>query len=155
MADVVELILAEHQQIRRSQRVLAAAASAGDPVPGGRLAGQWQRLAALIEMHADAAEEIFLLPAFGTGPLGLARIENEIAELADIREAIAETRLQPAGSEVWWQAVRAVLSACAAHIHRMESGPLPEFRDSTVRGLRERLGAQWSAFVSARSGSGA
>jgi hypothetical protein len=59
MADIVGLILADHQRILFMQQVLHDAGRGRCDGRSGRvLASAWDRLAASIEIHADAKEEI-------------------------------------------------------------------------------------------------
>jgi hypothetical protein len=68
MADIIEVILADHKRIRRMLGALEDAASYGeDPCAGWMLAPVWCRLADLLELHAEAEEEICYLALFGQG----------------------------------------------------------------------------------------
>jgi Hemerythrin HHE cation binding domain len=68
MADIIEVILADHKRIRRMLGALDDAASYGeDPCAGWMLAPVWCRLADLLELHAEAEEEICYLALFGQG----------------------------------------------------------------------------------------
>ena len=66
MAGIIEVILADHKRIRRPLRALDDAAHYGeDPNAGWMLAPVWCRLADLLELHAEAEEEICYLALFG------------------------------------------------------------------------------------------
>jgi hypothetical protein len=122
MADIVEVILADHARI---QRLLAdieiTSGRTDDTDSSAELTGRWETLAALLEVHADAAEEIGFAALFGRTAT-VAR-DNAKAIHDDIREAVAETRLHPAGSRAWRLAV---LAACAAATaRRLEVMPSP------------------------------
>ena len=66
MADIIEVILADHKRIRRMLGALDDAARYGeDPCAGWMLAPVWCRLAGLLELHAEAEEEICYLALFG------------------------------------------------------------------------------------------
>jgi hypothetical protein len=68
MANIIEVILADHKRIRRPLRALDDAAHYGeDPYAGWMLAPVWCRLADLLELHAEAEEEIGYLALFGQG----------------------------------------------------------------------------------------
>ena len=68
MADIVEVILADHKRIRRMLGALDDAASYGeDPCAGWMLAPVWCWLADLLELHAEAEEEICYLALSGQG----------------------------------------------------------------------------------------
>jgi hypothetical protein len=73
---------------------------------------------------------------FGTSPHALQQMQEAIADLDDIREAIGETRLHPAGYPAWRQAVKDALSACVDHFDRQELGILADFRRRADRPLR-------------------
>ena len=112
----------------------------------------WERLAALIEAHADAEEEICHLPMFGSSPQAVEQIGEEAADLDDIREKVNEARLQAPGSPLWWREVEAAVSACLAHIDQHQHGIQADFRRRADRAEREQLGRQWAAFLTARLG---
>lgn len=67
-------------------------------------------------------------------------MEDAAADWADIREAMAEARMQPVGSPPWWRAVKAAVSACIEHLDAQEEGVLAKFRGHADRWLRQQLG---------------
>jgi hypothetical protein len=68
MAGIIGVILADHKRIRRMVGALDDAASYGeDPCAGWMLAPVWRRLADLLELHAEAEEEICYLALSGQG----------------------------------------------------------------------------------------
>lgn len=144
MADIVTLVLEDHARMRRMFAEL-------DDVCGGtvRLRRLWHELAWLLTAHVGAAEEICCLPFLADEPGGAAAIREIAASHDDIREAVAEARLRPAGSHGWWMAVRAARAAADQHIDVIESGPLPRFRRRTPEQVRALLGRQWLAFTTA------
>jgi Hemerythrin HHE cation binding domain len=147
--DIIELIMADHRRIRRLCQALDdAARQAGGPAPGWMLAHTWQRLASVLQAHAWAQEEICYLPMFGSGPQAARRRRAAGGDHDDIREAISEASLQPVGSSLWWQAVRAALAATARHLGREEHAVVEGLTGLTMRQRRE-LGRQWSAFIAA------
>lgn len=148
MADIVELILADHARIRRLLAEVETALRKADHT-GSRaeLPERWQVLATLLEMHADAAEEIGMPALFG--PTATTARDNAKATHDDIRETIGETRLHPAGSTSWQLGVLAACAAARDHIRDLESGALARFRRNTSMPVRETLGRQWTAFVAA------
>ena len=151
MADIVELILTDHQRIMLMQAALRDVTRSGaDGGSGQMLARVWERLACLIEVHADAEEEICCPTMFGTAPAALAPMEDVAADLDDIRELVSEARLLPVGSPAWWQAVKNAFSACVEHFDRLERGVLADFGRQADGSLRQRLGGQWAAFTRAR-----
>ena len=92
MADIVELLLADHALIRRLLAGVETALGQPDDADSGtELPGRWQTLAALLEMHAEAAEEIGFPALFGRTAT-VAR-DNARATHGDLREAVGEARL--------------------------------------------------------------
>lgn len=73
----------------------------------GFLAGAWSRLADDVELHLAAEDEVCWLPGPGHGPRARELIECVADDHAEIREAVAEARLLPAGSALWWRSVHA------------------------------------------------
>lgn len=148
--DIIELMLSDHRRIRRQCRALQDMAGRETGTgPGGALAGVWDSLAGLIELHLCAEQEICWLPMCGTDPQGREQIAEAAAAASDIAEAIGAARLQPAGSQAWWRAVNAALSACAAQLGQEEDGILADFARRADRQARDRLGRQWLAFTAA------
>lgn len=150
-ADIVELILADHQRILVMQRALHNAGRfRGEWGAASALAAVWDRLADVIEVEAAAEEEICYQPMVAAGSWSQEQMEDAVADLDEIGEAVAEARLQPVSSRPWWRAVKAAISACAEHFDRQEQGVLADFRGRADRSQRLQLGGQWSAFITAR-----
>jgi Hemerythrin HHE cation binding domain len=115
--DLVQLILTDHDRIGRLVGALDdAARDRRDTDARWPLAPVWRRLAALLVLHADAEEEITYQDIYGRHAGGLRRMREARANLDDIREAVAETRLHQIGSGCWWQAVSAARRAACDHI---------------------------------------
>jgi hypothetical protein len=147
-ADVIELVLADHRRIRRLSRALDdAVRRAAHSGPGWVPAHIWQRLAELLQAHTLAEEEICYLPASRRGARAAADTRDRAAEHDDIREAIAEAALQPAGSAPWWRAVRAVQADLPCHLDREERDTLVDLRCQLTVRQRVELGRQWMAFI--------
>jgi hypothetical protein len=127
-------------------------ARAGDADSRTELAGRWEMLAALLEMHADAAEEIGFPALFGRA--ATAARDNARATHDDLREAVREARLHPAGSRAWRLAVLAARAAAIEHIDDLESGALARFRRDASIPVREGLARQWLAFVAISTDGG-
>ena len=147
-ADICELVMADHRRIRRLSAALDDAAR-WDGESGSTLAHAWLRLAALLEVHAAAEEEICYLPMSRYRPDGAEDRRVAIADHDDIREAIREASLWQPGSGPWRRAVRAALAVNADHIDREEHGLLTESLAGLSMGQRRELGRQWQAFVAA------
>lgn len=153
MADIIELIADDRRRVTHLWEALRDAGREDGAADWRQLAGRvWEQLAAVVEAHAEAEEEICHLPMFGASPHSLERIDAEVADLDDIREAVGEARLQFTGSPVWWQQVDAAVSAFLDHLDRQQHGVLAEYRRRAGRARRERLGSQWLRFMAARLG---
>jgi hypothetical protein len=147
-ADIVELVVAGQQRILLIQRALR---DAGRPrASAWALATVWDRLADMIDVHAAAEEEICYLPMVAASSWSREQMQDAVAELGEIRDAAAEARLLPVASRSWWRAVTTAVSACAEHFDHQEQGVLADFRSRADRTLRQQIGGQWSAFVTAR-----
>lgn len=151
MTGIVELVLAGHQRILLLQQALADAGRPGAQRDSARaLAMVWGRLADMIDVQAAAEEEVCYLPMVAARSWSWQQMEDAVADLDEIREAVAEAQLETAGSRAWWRAVKAALSACAEHFDRQEEGVLADFARRADRRLCQQLGGQWSAFITAR-----
>lgn len=149
-ADVIELIRADHRRIRRLCQALDDAARwSGSSGPGWMPAAVWQRLANLLEAHARAEEEICYQPMYGCQAHAAERRREAIADHDDIREAISEARLRPAGSRLWWVAVSAVPAITIGHLDQEERGPLAAGLTRLAMSQRRELGRQYAGFVTA------
>jgi len=152
MADIIELILADHLQIMRW------AAWLGDLYRRDRgwdtraelaeLVTTWETLAALIDLHMRADEEICGPAVFGGSPAGRAMTRQVRDDHEDIREILRQASLQPPGSPPWWHLARTALAAWAAQLDTEQHGPLAGCRRAD-RTLREQLACQWRAFADA------
>ena len=146
MADIVEMLLADHALIRRLiAEVETALEQPDDADSRAELPGRWEMLAALLDMHADVVEEIGF-PALFRRAATVAR-DNARATHGDLRESVREARLYPAGSRSWRLAVLAACAAAVEHIDDLESGALARFQRDAPMPVREALGQQWVAFV--------
>jgi hypothetical protein len=66
VADIVELLLADHALIRTLLAEVETALAQPDDIDSrAELLCRWETLAALLEMHADAVEEIGFPALFG------------------------------------------------------------------------------------------
>jgi len=152
MADIVRLIVADHERIRRLVGALEDAArydsaNLGDP----RVLGPaWDRLTGFFELHAGAEEEICYIVLFGQGPDAARQRHDTIADHGDIREAVAETRLHVPGSALWWRAAAAAVRGIGDHVAGAEHRALTALSRSAAPAVRDTLARQWIAFVAAR-----
>jgi hemerythrin HHE cation binding domain-containing protein len=156
MADIAELITADHRRIERLCRTLSATARYGSQSGPDWMPGHvWQRLADLLAAHTQAEEETCYASMSWAGAQASGPIRDPAADHDDIRKLIGEASSSPVGSAPWWHAVRTVMTVSAEHHQREERYVLP----SCVLGLdmnqRKELGRQWCAFMAAWSRDGA
>lgn len=152
MTDIIELIVSEHDRMRRLLNALGDAARYQDHAcVKWPLAAVWRRYAEVTELHSAAEEEICYLPLLGQGADAAWRLREALADHDDIREAIAETRLHPCDSAPWRLAVGAARRATLDHMAREERDILLGFGPGATARTRDDLGRQWIRFIAART----
>jgi hypothetical protein len=153
--DITQLILDDHHEQRR----LFAMLEQVDPAQSGILGDLWARLAAFLEVHAAAEEEVFypelLLVSRRAGRLGTGEEEtlDAIHDHNDIRDTIAAVAGHEPGTDGWYQAVAAVNAANGDHMAEEEREGLTDFRRFAGLQLRHDLAVAFAAFE-ARHASG-
>jgi hemerythrin HHE cation binding domain-containing protein len=156
MADIVELITADHRRIERLGRTLYNTARYGrQPGPDWVPGHVWQRLADLLAAHIQAEEETCYASVSAAGPRPSGPVRDPAADHEDIRRLIDEASSHPVGSAPWWHAVRTVLAVSIEHHEREERYVLPRCVLGLDMNQRKELGRQWCAFMAAWSRDGA
>ncbi len=146
--DITQLILDDHYEQRRLFAILEQI----DRADAGTLSALWARLAAFLEVHAAAEEEIFypqlLRAGRRTGRLGTAEEEtlDAIHDHNDIRDAIAAVAGHVVGSDGWYDAVAAVNLANGDHMAEEEREGLTDFRREAGLQLRHDLAVAFTGF---------
>ena len=146
--DITQLILDDHHEQRRLFAILEQVDSS-DTVTLGEI---WARLAAFLETHARAEEEIFypqlLYVGRAAGQLGTAEDEtlDAIGDHNDIRDTIAAVAGHPVGSPEWLAAVAAVNVANGDHMAEEEREGLTDFRREASLQRRHDLAVAFAAF---------
>ena len=146
--DITQLILDDHHEQRRMFAILEQVGSS-DTATLGQV---WGRLAAFLETHARAEEEIFypqlLYVGREAGRLGATEDEtlDAIHDHNDIRDAIAAVGGHPVGSPGWLEAVAAVNVANGDHMAEEEREGLTDFRREASLQLRHDLAMAFAAF---------
>lgn len=150
-ADIIDLIMADHRRIRRLGGVLRDTGQESHGIGNSAwvLGEVWARLADLIDLHLGAEEEVCLPAFYGTDPSGREQRKNLIADHEDIRNAMQEASLQPAGSVTWWLAAGDALGACNEAFRREEQHTLPKFARHADDAQRCHLARQWQAYMAA------
>lgn len=128
--DITQLILDDHHEQRRLFAILEQV----DPADRDTLRAVWDRLAAFLELHAAAEEEVFypeLLRA-GTSARRTGQVEEETVDAIhdhnDIRDAVAQAALHPVGLDQWYAAVTQANVANSDHMAEEEREGLTDFR---------------------------
>ncbi len=142
MADIVELIYADHDWLRRQFFYLDYATSDGE------LKAVWDVLATRVDTHADAEETVFYPALLKKGQAGDPEDETEdaIDDHNKIRNAVAEAGTHRVGSKVWFEAVGQARTENGKHLDEEEREALPDFIKSTTSELRHQLAMQWLQF---------
>ena len=146
--DITQLILDDHHEQRRLFAILEQVSRTDTEV----LAAVWGRLAAFLELHAAAEEEIFYpaLLQVGLAAQRKAGVEDEtldaIHDHNDIRDAVAEVARHPVGSDGWYDAVAAANLANSDHMAEEEREGLTDFRRLASLQRRHDLAVAFAAY---------
>jgi hypothetical protein len=140
--DITQLILDDHHEQRR----LFALLEQVDRSDTETLGAVWDRLAAFLELHAAAEEEIFYpaLLRVGIEARRAATAEDEtldaIHDHNEIRDAVMSVPGHPVGSDEWYAGVAAANLANSDHMAEEEREGLTDFRRLASLQLRHDLG---------------
>lgn len=146
--DITRLILDDHH----TQRHRFALLEQIDRSDTKTLAVLWNRLAAFLELHALAEEQIFypelLKVGKGAGDKKNAAAETRdaIGDHNDIRDAVAKVADHQNGSDDWFDAVAAVNKANSDHMGEEERESLADFRRHASLQMRHELGVAFVTF---------
>jgi Hemerythrin HHE cation binding domain len=146
--DITQLILDDHHEQRRLFAILEQV----EPGDTRTLSDLWARLAAFLEVHAAAEEEVFypqlLRVGLRTGRAASAEEEtlDAIHDHNDIRDAIAAVAGHAVGSSGWYAAVAAVNKANGDHMAEEEREGLTDFRREAGLQLRHDLAVAFAGF---------
>jgi hypothetical protein len=136
--DITQLILDDHHEQRR----LFAIIEQINRSDVGALSAVWGRLAAFLELHAAAEEELFYpaLLRVGIAAKRTAGVEDEtldaIHDHNDIRDAVTAVARHAVGSDDWYEAVAGANLANSDHMGEEEREGLTDFR--RLAGLQQR-----------------
>jgi hypothetical protein len=142
MADIVALVYADHDWLRRQFFAL------DDATDEAHLRAIWEPLAARLDTHAEAEETVFYPALLKVGHAGDPEDETEdaIDDHNAIRDAVKEARQHPVGSKGWYDAVGRARTENGEHLDEEEREALPDFIKSSSLQQRHELGLQWLAF---------
>jgi hypothetical protein len=155
--DITQLILDDHHEQRRLFAILEQI----DRTHTGVLSAVWSRLAAFLELHAAAEEEIFYPALLQVGLAGrrAAGVEEEtldaIHDHNEIRDAVTEVARHQVGTDAWYAAVAAANLANSDHMAEEEREGLTDFRRLAGLQRRHDLAVAYVGWLAAGSGVGA
>jgi hypothetical protein len=142
MADIIELIYADHDWLRRQFLYL------DDAETPEELAAVWEPLATRLDTHAEAEERVFYPALLKRGDSGDPEDETEdaIEDHNAIRDAVRESRKHRPGSDAWFEAVGTARTENGEHLDEEEREALPDFIKSSTLQERHDLAMRWLAF---------
>lgn len=146
--DITQLILDDHHEQRRRFAMLEQL----DPSDTDRLSAVWGRLATLLEVHAQAEEELFYpeLLAVGRGAGGVgtpeAETQDAIEDHNEIRDAVREVGNHSVGSQGWFEAVASANKANSDHMAEEEREGLTDIRRNATLERRHELAQAFAAY---------
>jgi Hemerythrin HHE cation binding domain len=146
--DITQLILDDHHEQRRLFAILEQI----DAGQTDELGAVWKRLAAFLEVHAAAEEELFYPALLHLGK-GVdedhpptEETEDAIKDHNDIRDAVAAVAAHKVGSETWFAAVAAANKANGDHMAEEEREGLTDFRRHASLETRHKLAVAFAGF---------
>ena len=146
--DITQLILDDHHEQRRLFAILEQVGRTDT----GVLAAVWSRLAAFLELHAAAEEEIFYPVLLQVGLAGrrATGVEEEtldaIHDHNEIRDAVTEVARHQVGTDAWYAAVAAANLANSDHMAEEEREGLTDFRRLAGLQRRHELAVAFAAY---------
>ncbi len=146
--DITQLILDDHHEQRRLFAILEQI----DRSDTETLGAIWDRLAAFLDLHAEAEEQIFYPALLRVGiqarRSGTAEDEtlDAIGDHNDIRDAARAAADHPVGSDEWYAAVAAANLANSDHMGEEEREGLTDFRRLASLQLRHDLAVAFAAY---------
>ena len=152
--DITELILNDHHEQRRMFAVLDEV----DPADSATLGTVWAPAAAMLEVHAQAEEEIFYPELLKLGErlhddAEVEETEDAIGDHNDIRDGIIEAGRHEVGSRSGGSGVNAARKANDEHMGEEEREGLADFRRYVDLELRHRIAVRFAAFEAAHVGA--
>ncbi|HEY2044160.1 MAG TPA: hemerythrin domain-containing protein [Jatrophihabitans sp.] len=146
------MILDEHAWFRK-QFARLDDLQARTPLPVEAVEKLWTALAARLDVHAIAEEEIFYPQLLKKGADPEAETLDAIGDHNDIRDGIHDAARHALASAAWWQAVGQARQANDEHMAEEEREGLADFRLHAPAGLREALGRRFAEFIDAHPGT--
>jgi Hemerythrin HHE cation binding domain len=149
MPDITKLIMDDHAWFREQFAALDEL-QARSPLDVAAVEEVWGPLAARLDVHAIAEEQIFYPQLLRVGTEDAAEETlDAVGDHNDIRDGVHDAARHPVGTPEWWAAVGEARKANDDHMGEEEREGLADFRLHASVGLRESLGAQFSEFLDA------
>ena len=146
--DITQLILDDHHEQRRLFAILEQI----DPKETAQLKAVWGRLAAFLEVHAEAEERFFYpkLLKLGKGADGKRSAASETKDAIEdhnkIRDAVAAAQKERVGTKKWFAAVAQANHANSDHMGEEERQGLTDFRGHAGLQLRHSMAVAFAVF---------
>lgn len=154
--DITEIIQEQHDEQRRWFAVLEEWPA--DDTEG--LAAVWQRLAILLETHAEAEEKYFYpeLLRLGTGQADADGVTDEVEDAIhdhnEIRDAVRRVGRAKTGSDAWWAAVTDANVHNSDHMGEEERQDLADFRRNAGLELRHEIAVKFLRYMADKAAEG-
>ena len=137
MLDVTEMILLDHETLRRQFAALDDARS------DDALEAVWKGLSRMLLVHADCEEEIFYPALLAHGDDAEDETDDAIDDHNKIKGGVREAAKHRIGTKVWWEAVGVARVENSKHLAEEEREALSDFRRTASDKLREQLAIDW------------
>jgi hypothetical protein len=144
MPDITRLIMRDHARLREMFADLDDAQVARDVAA---IEAVWRPLGDLLDLHAEAEEQVFYPVLLDRGVHARAETEDAIEDHNKIRDAVRAANAADVGTDAWWSAVGDARTENSKHIAEEEREALSDFRRNVEPAEREQLGLQWLVFV--------
>jgi hypothetical protein len=153
--DITEVILHQHMEQRRMFAMLDEVRDDTETA-----SAIWQRLAILLEVHAEA-EELYFYPhllKLGTGEADADSVEEEVEDAVKdhnkIRDGVRAAAEHRAGSAPWWEAIAKARLENDDHMGEEERQDLADFRLHASLQLRHDIAVQFLRYESQKAAEG-
>ena len=148
MPDVCDLILDDHERLRRRFAELDEVRSQGRDV----LSRVWEPIAELLDLHAATEEAVFYPELLEEGEDAEDETTDAISDHNKIRDAVKAAGQAEPGSDEWWNAVQEAREQNSDHMGEEERGALADFRANTSPEQRGELGARFERYKDEQAG---
>lgn len=148
MSDITQLILDDHTWFRQQFAELDEL-QGRRPLDADAVRAVWDPLAARLDVHAVAEEQIFYPELLRVGEDPEDETLDAIGDHNDIRDGVHDAERHPVGSPDWWAAVGRARKANDEHMGEEEREGLANFRQHASHALRDELGRRFAEFMDA------